>query len=284
MFKQLFVFLTIVVVLAASVITTERTFSPTFKECIAKTYEQNKSNSAKEYEPAFGLRVFTYVFCTGQFLDATGVAITALATIVIAAFTGTLWYATSQQSELTRQAFIADKRAFVFAKGFRALYEPGGPNNTWQWRFSPVWSNSGDTPTQGLQFYCDGFLSNARLQPTFDLTYEDPAYPRGPGMLGPRSEGSAGMAPRSTQMAITAQDIHDIQAGNKFFYMYGSARYSDSMPDTPQRITRFCWQMVVTGNPFTFDPTIDPQGVSWTNVHQGRGNCADNECAIQGLE
>jgi hypothetical protein len=41
--------------------------------------------------------------------------ISALATVVIAAFTITLWVATSRQAGLTREALIANKRAFVYA-------------------------------------------------------------------------------------------------------------------------------------------------------------------------
>jgi hypothetical protein len=43
--------------------------------------------------------------------------------MVIAAFTFTLWRATTAQFELARDAFIADKRAFVFASGIQAVYE-----------------------------------------------------------------------------------------------------------------------------------------------------------------
>lgn len=279
--KQLGVFAVIFVVLLVLFFVAEKEFSNVFNGCIAKSYSDNK-NVSKENESSLGLSVFSYVICSGHYLEENGAAITALATIVIAAFTGTLWYATSQQAQMTREAFIADKRAFVFAKGFNAMYEPG-PNNRWNWRFSPVWQNSGDMPTEGCSFYCDSILSNTPMVPNIDLTYENPASPRGPGMLGPKSESPAGMTPRLVQQPITPQDIADIQAGSKFFYFYGSARYGDSLPGTPRRITRFCWQMIVTGDPFAFDPAVNPNSVRWSNLHQGRGNCADNECILQGL-
>ena len=102
-------------------------------------------------------------------------------------------------------------------------------------------------------------------------------------MLGPQSESPAGMAPRFAHPPISAQDIRDLQAGAKFLYLYGSARYSDILPGTPEHITRFCWQMVASGDPFIFDPAINPQGLTWSNIHQSRGNCADAECTLQGL-
>ena len=64
-----------------------------------------------------------FIVCLGSFLEHHDGAITALATIIIAAFTGTLWVATSSQGKLTKDALIADKRAFVFATGIAPCFE-----------------------------------------------------------------------------------------------------------------------------------------------------------------
>jgi hypothetical protein len=114
MSKQIAVLLAIFVVLCALFVVVERTFSPSFQQCIA---------AAEENPSAFGVTV-SYARCTVRILQSYEAVITAVATIVIAAFTGTLWWATSRQAQLTREAFIADKRAFVFASGLQPLYEP----------------------------------------------------------------------------------------------------------------------------------------------------------------
>jgi len=63
------------------------------------------------------------------------------------------------------------------------------------------------------------------------------------------------------------------RCGKRFLYLWGWARYSDLLPNTPERITRFCWQIIADGNPLTFNPLFDPQGLRWSNIHQRRGNC-----------
>src|SRR5215831_11678410 len=61
----------------------------------------------------------------------------------------------------SREAFVADKRAFVFASGINSFYEHDKMTGNFNWRLSPVWQNSGDTPTQNLRLYTDCFFSNA---------------------------------------------------------------------------------------------------------------------------
>ena len=233
---------------------------------------------------AFGVTIDSYVRCTGRFVKTYEAAIAALATIIIAAFTCTLWIATSQQAQLTREAFIADKRAFVFAAGVQAMYEPDVGTGHFNWRVMPIWQNSGDTSTQDLQLYSDCFFSNAPIPANFDFNYLDPLQGPGTGMLGPKGSSAAGQSPHIPhQAALTPQDILDIQNGRKFFYLWGWARYSDRMPGTPQRITRYCWRILATGNPLLFNPVVDPNGVRFVNVYERRGNCADEECTRQGL-
>jgi len=270
-------------VLVAAFVFVERSFSPTFKQCVA-TQEANESgNSPKENQSVFGATVDSYVRCTGDFVNDSGSAITAIATVIIAAFTFTLWIATKTQSELSREAFIADKRAFVFAGGIAPFYEPDVATGHFNWRIGVTWKNSGDTPTRNLRLYVDGFLSNVPISPTFDFSQASAAVPPGPGMLGPKMDGVAGQAPHMPGRGLTPQDVLDMQTGSKFFYVWGWARYWDVLPNTPEHLTRFCWQITAAGNPFTFNPIVDPNSVRFFNIYQPRGNCADDECKLQGL-
>jgi len=171
--KQIAFLLAIFVVLCALFVVGERTFSTSFQQCIA-TAEENPS--------ALGVTVDSYVRCTGRFVKTYEAAITALATIVIAAFTGTLWIATSRQAELTREALIADKRAFVFATGIYGLWERS-PTGEYNWRFRPIWQNSGETPTKDMTMYTNCELRNTPLPGGFD--FDRATTQIGTGLLGP---------------------------------------------------------------------------------------------------
>lgn len=271
-----------ILIIVAALAAFERAFSPSFKSCIAKQDNQNGSNSSKEDPSGLFGSANRYIECTGDFIDKNNGSITALATIIIAAFTATLWRATTAQGVLAREAFIADKRAFVFAAGIQGLYEQDAATGLYNWRIGPVWQNSGDTPTRDLQLYTDGFLSNVQIPSTFDFNSIDPEFPPGPGMLGPKMISAGGQAPHFNRAPLTPQDLIDIQNNRKFFYLWGWAKYHDTLPNTPQHITRYCFRMICQGDPFTYDPTTNPS-VKWFNMHEGRGNCADDGCELQNL-
>src|SRR5260370_30698935 len=101
MSKQIALLLATFVVLCALFVFVERTFSPSFQQCIT-SHDNEKTDSTPEKNPsAFGVTIDSYVRCTGRFVKAYEAAIAALATVIIAAFTGTLWIATSRQAQLT---------------------------------------------------------------------------------------------------------------------------------------------------------------------------------------
>ena len=283
MLKQAAYFLISIVVLLALFVAIERTSSPFFQSCITDQQETKSDTASKENPSSDGTILTRYVNCSGRFIEGHGVGITALATVIIAAFTCTLWIATSQQAQLTREAFIADKRAFVFASGIQPVFEPDIASGHFNWRIGPIWHNSGDTATQGLQIYTDGFLSNVPIPPNFDFNQINANVPPGAGMLGPKMFSAGGQAPHMPHPALTPQDILDIQNGRRFFYLWGWARYHDTLPNTQMHITRYCWRIISTGNPLLFNPLVDPNGVRFFNLYEARGNCADEECRRQNL-
>jgi hypothetical protein len=195
MAKLITLVLLAIVAIVAIFVFAERAFSPTFQQCVA-THQNNKQTSASDENP-FSLKIAIndYVRCSARLVKVYEASITALGTIIIAAFTGTLWIATSTQARLTREAFIADKRAFVFASGIQPLYEPDVTTGHFNWRVGPIWQNSGDTPTRGLRLYTDGLLSNVPIPATFDFNQIDLAARPGPGMLGPKMSSAGGQAP-----------------------------------------------------------------------------------------
>jgi len=90
----------------------ERTFSTAFQQCVKS--EREKTARPDDNQPTrIGSVIDAYVVCSGNFVDSHGSGITALATLIIAAFTGTLWIATSRQAKLTENALELLERAYV---------------------------------------------------------------------------------------------------------------------------------------------------------------------------
>ncbi len=102
-------------------------------------------------------------------------------------------------------------------------------------------------------------------------------------MLGPKATLFGGQSP---VVPITPQDIRDVQAGRKFLYLWGWARYSDAFPGSAPHVTRFCWQMAAIGDPDKYDPSTAGVGLNallWFNLHMSEGTCSDDECTAIGL-
>jgi hypothetical protein len=169
--KNIAFFLAAILVLMAAFIFVERAFAPSFQKCIAE-HPQSDSNSAAEKNPTrFYVAVSTYVRCSGRFIESHNGAFTALSTFIIAAFTGTLWIATTRQAELTKEALIEDKRAFIFTNSLNGFWEQDPSTGLYNWRFRALWQNSGDTPTRHMVMHVACELRNAMLPPGFNFNY-----------------------------------------------------------------------------------------------------------------
>jgi hypothetical protein len=149
------------------------------------------------------------------------------------------------------------------------------------WRFRPRWQNSGETPTKRMTLYTGCELRDTLL-PMGEVLRDRHQF--GSGLLAPKTTMTGGVAPALPDPAITPQDIVEVQAGRKFLYLWGWAKYFDVFPNTPERITRFCWAIFPTGDPFNPGPLVDGklQGISFPYVHYFYGNCADDECGQYG--
>ena len=258
--------------------------SPSLQACIHDHKRDDAYKALYAYPPGLPhvrARVRLNVACVGVFIDKNGGAITAIATIVIAIFTGVLWKVTGQQVRVTKEALIADKRAFVFPKDILPEWSQDPTTGQYVWRFRPQWENSGDTPTKNMRLYSACELRTTLLPNGFD--FDQVISPPGTGLCPPKTFKLGGAAPLLSLPAITPQDILDIQAQRKYLYVWGWVRYFDVFPGTPEHITRFCWQILPRGNPLTFTPGQLPANVgslSFPSIHHIEGNCADEECDI----
>ncbi len=180
-----------------------------------------------------------------------------------------------------RAASQIDLRAYIFPVGIFSRWEAGSAHNTYNWRLSVVWRNTGRTPTKNLAVYVDGTLRDAPLPAGFDLNAV--TIPPGTGLLAPTADMTSGMFPRIPEPALTPQALLDVQASRKYLYLWGWAIYRDVMADTPERISRFCWLILITGDPTGFVPNAQgqppaPGALAFQYYLHTEGNCVDEEC------
>jgi hypothetical protein len=190
------------------------------------------------------------------------------------------WEAIKDQTRLTEESLIADKRAFVAPDTVMSLWESGQTSGLWNWRLRPRWRNTGGTPTKNLRMHIECEIRNAMLPPGY--AFKCDATNVGTGMIPPNTDMLGGIAPAYPQAAITPQDIIDSQQGRKFIYLWGWARYYDVFPDTVEHLTHFCWLIVVTGDPMTFVPNTPgtpptPGTLSFWNIQHTEGNYTEDK-------
>jgi hypothetical protein len=208
------------------------------------------------------------------------IGIYTLATIVYAFFAGQQWKAIRGQAQIAKEALITDKRAFVFATSLLYYWYNDPIPGLYNFRLRPQWQNSGDTPTKRMTLHAACEIRNTPLPPGF--VFVETTTP-GKGLLPPKTTLQGGIAPQHPQAAITPQDIVDAQAGRKFIYLWGWVKYFDVFSGTSEHVTRFCWLILVTGDPRTFIPNAPgapptPGTLTFSYLVHTEGNCADDEC------
>jgi hypothetical protein len=114
-------------------------FAPAFNECVQANQAHNPNQPPYEKLPGF---LWVQYWCAGVFLHETGDIITAIATVTMAAFTGTLWWSTASTAKLTektvdlaekqhglaRLQHIAANKPFLRIRGINL--DPAGPEGS----------------------------------------------------------------------------------------------------------------------------------------------------------
>jgi hypothetical protein len=244
------------------------TLSASYGECATK----HQQSYFKQNAPDFLEKAGTVLVCEGVTADANGELLTAIATVLLTIVTGGLVWLGWLQFNSTR----AQLRAYVFATDLKQYWDKIGTTGQYGWRFRPIWTNSGDTPTRELEINTECEIRNSLLPPDFSFPFSTRP---GHGLIAPKTSSEGSLAPPPPQALVTPQDIFDAQNGNKHIYVYGYARYRDIFPGTSPHITRFCWELIMTGDPFTFIPDDPNHRLVFQWAHQSRGNCSDGECA-----
>ena len=111
MLKSISIFVAAAIGIAATFWILEYSFSNTFQTCIGKYTDAHREKAAEKNQPPVpAFLIFdSHARCTIRLLSHHHGVLTALATLLIAAFTAVLWWAT----ERTAQNFTVTERAYV---------------------------------------------------------------------------------------------------------------------------------------------------------------------------
>jgi hypothetical protein len=209
--KRWYVEITVYIVILSLIYALYKDSFPHIEICERAT-DQNGPQNCATYPP---------IRAAVAYIEVHNGLITAISTIVIALFTGTLWSSTRAQGRLTEETLIAGRRAFVFATGLVPSFDRDIVTGSYSWRFRPYLQNSGDAPTRHMKMYVDCEIRNSPLPPNFAFT-EDPKNV-GNGLIPPKAGLQSGQVPRGAP--LSAHDIADAQAGKKYIYIWGWIKY-----------------------------------------------------------
>ena len=142
--------------------------SQTFKGCINQSKTEAGEQTLYQRASSFFVILSRRQDCLGVFVHKNEGAITALATLLIAIFTLTLWRATDKmwkasqdQIELSRDVFVATERPWVGPRTVGAeQIAPNHPITAWV-----VIENTGRSPAREMRVHFQGDILAAGIMP-----------------------------------------------------------------------------------------------------------------------
>jgi hypothetical protein len=175
--------------------------------------------------------------------------------------------AANESARIAAQALAIGERAFVSLRHVVPSVVANNAGVPSGWRFMPVWTNTGNTPTRDMRNYVN--IKVFEGEPPEDYDFADLPAPDASVIipLGPKSDHNGGSG------VVSRNDLNDVITGKKSLLFYGRACYNDAFPDTARHITRFALRIAVGGDVLkpTFDYPLWP-----------RHNCFDEDCDRQG--
>jgi hypothetical protein len=245
-------------------------FALPFTAQICGPNEYTHAKECAEYHIGpFVLLWITYV------VDSHNGLVTAIATVFLTVLTGLLaalahLQYTSSRTQLSAFVFVEDMRPyFEINQGTAQPIVASTPRNVDGWAFRPTWRNSGETQTYNMRTHVDCEMRDRALPTGFKFTENYTATIR--MVLGPKSTRIGG-SPRT----FTVAEMNEVKDGTRFLYLWGWVRYETVFDPKATRITRYCCQVLVVGDPSTSDCIFQ-------YPTQNEGNCSDGECVAMGL-
>lgn len=214
--------------LAAGFLVLAELFSPKFQECVTQ-YNKNENSTSQDKNPT-GFRVIPTVSCLGDFIDKNSGGLTALATMIIAAFTFTLWRATTEQGILTRdainqarQASQSELRAYLSVTIGGAAYQER--INHKKFAAYPMLKNNGRTPAYNVRHWGNAEIIPDALVENFNFQ----AHSEGElsqSTIGPNEDR---IIYSFVPDWVNDAEIQDIRFGNsKALWAWGIVHYEDA--------------------------------------------------------
>lgn len=179
--------------------------------------------------------------------------------------TGKATIAMQEANEIARDGMEKQLRAYVHPESFSYISQPDETNQNFGWGFAISWKNLGVTPALSASMLIwtevvDGALAK-------DFKFDRIAEDHVPVVFGPN------MPVTSSYALVGAEDVRKVFAGQKALYLWGWVTYKDVFPASPERQTRFCYRMSVTGDP---TKAVGPDNiVHWTTTIHVAHNSAD---------
>jgi hypothetical protein len=163
------------VLVTTSLFVSVESSAPSFQRCI-REYKRDHNPTSAQQTPSKPKTVVvqTFIVCSGRFSDAHSGGITALASILIAAFTATLWITNGRQLRLARDEFNATHRPKIIVRNFQIGdddFRAGKP-------VTPLFiaQNIGDSPGRIIEVRSGVIAldSNAKLPTNLSFPFKEP--------------------------------------------------------------------------------------------------------------
>jgi len=160
------------------------------------------------------------------------VAFLAIAFAMQAYYQGLALRALRRSAQLGERNSVAVQRAFVYIDALD--WGVAGANV----RISPIWTNSGATPTRRMRISTNWKASHTELAADFDVNYVRPTENL---FLGPNSKAEIGT------IYIPMRDIQAAIEERLYLYVWGRATYEDMFEGSKPHFFNFCQRLEVTG-------------------------------------
>jgi hypothetical protein len=213
----------------------------------------------------------------GIFADPTAcatvcIAIFTIVTVVVSYFQ---WQALREANQVNRDSLASIQRAFIAYASIETYSHYETSTGELWWFFDPIWENAGNTPTRNMRSSDNSYFGSTPLPQGFSF----PELPGNvtnnemPSLLGPKGQILG------ETIQVTGKGLAEVQAGRKYFYIWGCTKYHDVFSGTPEHVTKFAVKVSVYGNPTLPSGPTNPVGFDYTLLP--KHNCADGECDKQ---
>ena len=160
-------------------------------------------------------------------------------------------------AQVAERNIAAAQRAFVYASALDWSASDAGL------KVSPVWVNSGTTPTRRLRISTNWKASHGELPPDFEINYTRPPENV---FLGPTGKAEIGT------LVIPMRDVQAALEERLHLYVWGRATYDDMFEGTAPHFFEFCHRVEVAGS--------TPGNIAVTFTQFGLSNGSDQDARL----